>query len=452
MKKRTTIRALSYLSAAVLCLGVLACTGYAEARRYERAYRNNAAHAFGELVTAVGEMDAALEKSVLAVSPKMQSAVCTELFGKAMTAQMSLSALPWGAEELEHTADFISRVGDYAFSLSRAAASGAGYGDEQRASLRSLSETAGVLSQNLKSLQTDVQSGRLTLTELRRSAGQLSESQADEPGWAGDSVRLIEQEFPEVPALVYDGPFSEHLRSASPRALEGLAEVTSEQARAAAAAFLGVAKPQVRLTGETEGDLPCYTLAADDAGGATAYVSVTKQGGKILAMLSSRPVGSTRVSAEQAVAAARDKLAACGFAGMEETYYMIQGGILTANFAYRQGEVLCYSDLIKVSIALDSGKVCGFEARGWIESHRERSLDAPVLTAEQARAAVPAGLTVLAEQLALVPSDGKYETLCRELKCAAEDDRHYLIYLNAATGEQEKILILLEDETGVLTI
>ena len=452
MKKRSWIRVVTYLSAAAVCLGVLACTGYARARRYERAYLNNAGHAFGELVTAVGEMDAALEKSVYATSPKMRSAVCTELFGKAMTAQMSLSALPWDAQELELTSGFISRVGDYAFALSRAAAAGEEETAEQRENLRRLSETASVLAQNLKSLQTDVQDGRLTLTQLRRSVGQLSESQPDEPGWAGDSVRLIEQEFPEVPALVYDGPFSEHLQSASPRALEGLAEVTSEQARTAAAAFLGVGKAQVRFTGETEGELPCYTLAADEAGGATAYVSVTKQGGKILSYLSSRPVGSARISAEQAVAAARGKLAACGFDGMEETYYMIQGGVLTANFAYRQGEVLCYSDLIKVSVALDNGKVCGFESRGWIESHCTRSLDAPVLTAEQARAAAPEGLTVLSEQLALVPSEGKYETLCRELKCAAEDDRHYLVYLNAATGEQEKILILLEDETGVLTL
>lgn len=452
MKKRTWIRIVTYLSAAALALGAAACLNYAAARRYERAYRNNAGHAFGELVTAVGEMDAALEKSVYAVSPGMRSAVYTELFGKAMTAQMSLSALPWSGQELEQTAGFISRVGDYAFALARAAASGSERSEEETANLRALSETAGVLAQNLKSLQTDVQDGRLTLTELRGRAGQAAESAAAEAGWVGDSFRLIEQEFPEVPALVYDGPFSEHLRGASPRALSGLGEVTSEQARSAAASFLGVGRAQVRFTGETESELPCYTFSADGAGGAVSYVSVTKQGGKILSMLSSRPVGSARIGAEQAVAAARDALAAAGFAGMEETYYMVQGGVLTANFAYRQDGVLCYSDLVKVSVALDTGKVCGLESRGWLESHCERTLAAPALTEEQARAAAPAGLSVLGAQLALVPSEGKYETLCWELKCAAEGERHYLIYLNAATGAQEKLLILLEDETGVLTI
>ena len=34
-----------------------------------------------------------------------------------------------------------------------------------------------------------------------------------------------EQDFPEVPTLIYDGPFSESARSAKPKALEGKAGV-----------------------------------------------------------------------------------------------------------------------------------------------------------------------------------------------------------------------------------
>ena len=131
---------------------------------------------------------------------------------------------------------------------------------------------------------------------------------------------------------------------------------------------------------------------------------------------------------------------------------MKQDGVLTVNFAFRQGDVLCYSDLVKVSVALDSGKVCGFEAKGYLMAHCPRELPAPAVTPEDARAAVPASLEVLAAQLALVPSDGKYETLCYEFKCAAADGRHSIIYADAATGAQHKILILLEDETGTLTL
>jgi len=172
----------------------------------------------------------------------------------------------------------------------------------------------------------------------------------------------------------------------------------------------------------------------------------------VLSMLCSRPVGSAAVDPATAVGAAVQFLQANGYSDMAETYYMTHDGVLTVNFAYRQGEVLCYSDLVKVSVALDNGKICGFEARGYLTSHCLRDLTAPEVSAEEARSAVPETLTVLAEQLALVPSDGAYETLCREFKCQAGEDRHYIIYVDAQTGRQHKILILLEDASGTLTL
>lgn len=206
--KRAVSLALIYLSAAVVALGVLAGTQYERAQRWQRQASNQYQHAFDELVTAMGEMDAALEKSLYATTPGMVNAVCTEVFGKAMTAQMSLGALPFHAEELERTSGFISRVGDYAFSLARAAAGGSGYTPEQLETLRKLSETADVLSDNLEGFRTELQDGTLRLGELDAASRALLQTQADSVPVLGDSMRLIEREFPEMPSLIYDGPFS----------------------------------------------------------------------------------------------------------------------------------------------------------------------------------------------------------------------------------------------------
>ncbi len=268
----------------------------------------------------------------------------------------------------------------------------------------------------------------------------------------GDSVRLIEREFPEIPSLIYDGPFSEHLTNTAPKALEGLPETDAETARETAARFLSLSRAKVYPAGEQGGDLPCLCFAADTEGGGTVFVSVTKQGGQVLSMLSSRPVGSAAVSPEEGAAAAAEFLRRAGYSDMEETYHMTQGGVLTVNFAFRQDGVLCYSDLVKVSVALDTGRVCGFEAGGYLTAHCIRALPAPAVSPEDARSAVPEELEILAAQTALVPSDGQYETLCHEFKCAAADGRHYIIYVDAATGQEHKILILLEDESGALTL
>ena len=451
-RTRAVRLALIYLSAAVVALGVLAGAQLERAQRWQRRAENQYQHAFDELVTAMGELDASLQKSLYATSPGMVNAVCTEVFGKAMTAQMSLGALPFHSEELEHTSGFISRVGDYAFSLSRDAANGSVYSPEALAALRSLSDTAGVLSDDLKELRAGLQDGTLRMGELEAAEHALLQTETETVPALGDSMRLIEREFPEVPSLIYDGPFSEHLTGLRPRALEGLEEADAEAARDAAARFLGVPRARVYPTGDCAGDLPCYGFASADIGGGTVFLSVTKQGAQVLAMLSSRPVASAAVGDEAALSAAADFLRRAGYADMAETYHMKQGGILTVNYAYRQGEVLCYSDLVKVSVALDTGKVCGFEARGYLTAHCVRDLPAPAVDAAAARAAVPETLEVLAAQTALVPSDGKYETLCHEFKCAAPDGRHYIIYVNALTGAQHKILILLEDESGSLTL
>ena len=450
-RRKRTILTISYLAAAVAALGILAGVNAREANRWRRQAANQYRHAFHELVTAVGELDAALEKSMYATSPSMVNAVCTEVFGKAMTAQMSLGALPFSPETLERTSGFISRVGDYAYSLSRSAAAGQGYTPEQLDSLTALSETAGVLAGNLNELQTRMQNGEVRFAALEQQQRGLLEAQAQLPD-LGESMRLIEQEFPEIPSLIYDGPFSEHLSSAAPRALEGMDEVDEEQARDAAARFLGLPRARVYPTGDCGGTLPCYGFAADGEGGSGVYLAVTKQGGCVLSMLSSRPVGAENVTAEAAVETAKQFLADAGYTDMAETYHMSRAGVLTVNFAWRQGEVLCYSDLVKVSVALDTGRVCGFEAKGYLTAHCRRELPLPSVDAGQARAAVPETLELLAVQQALVPSDGKYETLCWEFKCAAADGRHYIIYVDAVTGQQHKILILLEDESGTLTL
>ena len=61
-------------------------------------------------------------------------------------------------------------------------------------------------------------------------------------------------------------------------------------------------------------------------------------------------------------------------------------------------------------------------------------------------------LTVLAHQLALIPTGGEYEVLCHEFKCQNASGGHVLVYVDAADGRQERILLLQEDENGTLGI
>jgi germination protein YpeB len=337
-------------------------------------------------------------------------------------------------------------VGDYADAMARKAAAG-GNTEEERENLRSLSETAVLLAQNLTDMQTELTDGRLRMDELQDANRRIEESGEQASATVGDGFLQMEQEFPELPSLIYDGPFSEHLENVSPKLLEGSAEIDEDLAKQTAAAFLGLPITAMGSGEHCAGTIPCRRFCAGQY-----CVTVSDRGGEVLEAICSRRPESAALSAEEGVAAARRLLEGWGYKNMAESYHLIQDNVLTVNFAWQRNGVLFYPDLVKVGVALDDGSLMSFDAMGYVAFHCERELPAVQVSSEDARGQVGGELEILAEELAVIPSGGEYETLCYEFKCADQEGRHYIFYVNADTGQQEKILILLEDESGALTL
>lgn len=451
LSRKGKILVVSYVIAAFAVTGGFWLQADRQAAAYRRLLDNSYRHAFSELATAVEELDTALQKGVYATSPAMAVTLCTDIFGKAMAAQMAVGELPYGNLELEQTAAFIAKTGDYALALSRNAAGNGGYSQEERQTLLSLSASASALSRLMRQLQEELYMGTATLEDLETVQARLSAATEEGDLPAGGAFQTIEADFPEIPTLIYDGPFSEHIAGRTPRLLEGLGQVDAGIAKRAAADFLGLDTQKLDLVSSGEGSLPTYGFSAQIDGG-DLYIEVSQVGGRPVEFLSSRIPDEPALSAQEATEKAEEFLAAHGYHGMAPTYSMAQGGALTVNFAAVQGDVVCYPDLIKVEVALDNGEIMGFEATGYLMNHHTRGLEAPGVTGEAARSAVPDDLTVLSHGLAVIPTGGENEVYCHEFKCETGDGRHMLIYVNAQTGQQEKILLLLEDESGTLTI
>lgn len=450
MKKRTTIRVMTFLSAAVIVMSVLAWSGMRKARVLELYTRANTQHAFDELVTSMSELSNALEKSVYARDPSLESALCTQIMARAMTGQMAMGVLPYSSQELEQTSGFLSKVGDYAGVLSRSVGTNGGYTKEEMQALKSLSETASILSVNLQDMQHRMMQGELTMEEVYQVAESLEAGEEQAP-LAGEVFQTIETEFPEMPTLIYDGPFSESLTSPVARFLEDMEEVSEEQAKKAAARFLNVEEGSVTALGECGGDIPSYCFVSYLNGGEyTVYV--TKQGGIVRSVLCSRLAGEANYSVDVGLALADDFMDELDYEDMKRSYHIVEDGVLLVNYEYVQDGVMCYPDLVKVGIALDNGMLMSYDAGGYISSHRERDIPEEELSRVEAQEMIPEELTVLAYQSAIIPSPGGEERLCHEFVCRSENEQKYIIYVNSVTGAEEKILILLEDETGALTI
>ena len=451
MSRRGRIRAAGFLAAAFAVTAGFAVRGYAQAAAYRRLLYNGYQHAFAELTTAVSELDVALQKGQYATTPALFSALCTQAYGKAMSAQMAIGELPYGNIELEQTASFLAKAGDYAVYLSRSALSG-GCTQEQRETLRALSAAASTLNGTLQNLQSDLNGGALTLDGLEQAQDRLS--QATQEGGeilAGSAFQNVEADFPEVPSLIYDGPFSDHIASRSPRMLEGQEQVSRDEARTRAAQFLNLRPEIFEPVSDGAGRIPTWGFAAAVDGG-ELYVEVTKAGGQIYSVISSRTASEARLSREEGEQLAAQFLADRGYGDMAATYSIYQGSAVTVNFAAKQGDVICYPDLIEVTIALDTGGVVGFEAEGYLMNHTQRELAQPAVSLARAQTVVGDGLDILAHQLAVIPTVGENEVLCHEFKCETDQGGHAILYVNAQTGQEEKLLLLLEDENGTLAI
>jgi germination protein YpeB len=444
--KKKRILAVSAIAAAFAVTVGFAIQGHSRAARYQRLLGNSYLHAYYELTDAVSQLNVSLQKAQYASTPVMLEVLCTDIYGKAAAAQLALGELPDSGSTLEQTCSFLARTGEYARALGKSAAVQGGCSQEERADLQALARAADALSSAL--LTQEAQAVEDTAALLRAEQA-LAGAWGGEADLGGTVFQSIEAEFPETPTLIYDGPFSEHLGGAAPIALDGLPQVGQDEARAAAADFLGLGPDALSPAGESQGVLPVWSFSAPVDGGAL-YLEVTKQGGQVLSLFSSRPVGEATLTTQEAAALADRFLADRGFDGMVQSYHVTQGNVLTVNYFPMEDGVLLYPDLVKVSVALDTGELAGFSCHGWVLHHTQRSLAAPAVDRAAAQAVVCPDLQVLSYRLALIPTAGEDQVLCHEFQCSTADGSHVIVYVNAATGSEEKLLLLVEDETGTL--
>ena len=168
-------------------------------------------------------------------------------------------------------------------------------------------------------------------------------------------------------------------------------------------------------------------------------------------MLYNRPVAGITIKPEQAKELGKKFLKDCKFENMEATYFLKEDNVLTINYAYNQNNIIVYPDLIKIKIALDNGEIIGFESKGYLNSHTARDIKTPKISQLEAKALINKNIQVLASQLTIIPTNYKTELLTYEFK-GKLNNKDFLIYINAETGKEENILIIIDTPNGVLTM
>lgn len=442
VSRRGKIRVRLYASVLILVLFSAFVINAQKASELSRQLNADAERSLSTLEACMSSINTNLTKGLYANTTPMLSSMAISLTRDAASAKNSLSALPLSDTQLDNMLKFLSQVGAFVSTLDRKLSLGEPITSEERNQLKQLIDVSQKLLSELDTITQGVEDGSVSF----KQAGSTLQKSADQSVQIDSAFGDAEQTLTDYPTLIYDGPFSDHILNQTPKTLEGKSDISKEKALEIASDFIGVDKSTLRFDSETNGVVETYNFFVD-----SINISVCKKGGAVLYLLGSSNAGESVITPEQAVENAKNFLRAKGYENMKESYYSTQDGICTVNFAYENEGVICYPDLIKLSVSLETGNIISFDARGYIMNHTDRPPVQSKISADEAKMSVSDYLTVMSSRLAVIPTDYKTEKTAYEFHCKTPDEQEVLVYIDVLTAKEDDILLLLYSDGGILT-
>ena len=444
MSKRNLARIVAFLTAGLLVVCLFTIGAVVKAKEYERKteamYQKNLAAA-GEYLS---DIDTVLLKGLFSESAANQSSMCADLWRDAYEAKNAIASLPLSDLDMESCYSFLSKVAEYARATEKQIASGNRISAQAHANFLSIRRKISSLSDGFEKLQKfymgtgEKISGGIDFSfAVPRT---ISSSHA-----TSQSLNTLNKNLSDAPKLLYDGPYSDVVNEKTPRMLDGLDKIDLKKATVTAERFLKNEDGTLKMSGSKKGNLPCYCFKKGNA-----YAEISVYGGKVVTFTALSSPSKTAFDESEGLSICESYLRKAGYKEMKCDYYEIGNHFLVANYHAVEQGVNCYTDLIKVKLNLESGKVCGFDASSYLTNHQSRSF-AFAISQKQARAAVSSYLKIKDVKEALIPTQSEKEALCYEFRCLTPEGEELLVFINAETGKEQDILILQISDAGVLT-
>jgi len=435
MSKKFYVITTIILAAAVLALAGVATWAYTDGQGYRSQLENGSRKAFYDLVADVNNLEVKLNKVNVSSSASYQRQQLLDIWRQSDLAATNLSSLSTGNSLVGETTKFVNQTSDYCKYLSdRIAETGEPLSSAEKAALRSLYETNVSLKDSLNSY------------DVNTAVSEMSFSGYDSEG-SNNFVSSLNENVDssiDYPELIYDGPFSDSIQNKTPK-LSG-EEVGVDAAIEYFAALHGIDKANVADNGESSGRFKVFNLSYGDT-----VAQVTAIDCKLLSMNNYHECDQQEYNEEQCITIAERFVKSAGFDNMKKVWISNYNGIMYINFVYASGETVCYSDMVKVKVASDTGAIVGFEAQEYLTNHYDRgTVPAPTLSENEVLDSIIDNMTLSAVTLALVP-DGESETLTYELYGQYEGT-DFFIYVDAKTGYEIEVLQVIDGDQGRLLI
>lgn len=445
---------------ALVTLVVVFSTSFAILMTLERMdYRNYLQGEYSksmyELIDSVQNIRVDLGKSEIVGSREQSIVVFEDIFRYSTMANDKLHSLPISEQTTAETGKFLSQVGDFCFTLAKYSSEGKELTEEDYKTIGRLKENAFGLEEQLKNVSSDINAGKVKWAEIRKKASGIM-VKAEEP-MVSDKFKGIQKQVLQYPALIYDGPFSDNVMEIKPK-ISGEKDVSQKEAEKVAQKIIGENRVESIsfIKAEGKAKIETYRFSVTIKGRKdkkdNVICEVSKKGGKVLYLIDNRKVGNTTMNVKKAIAGGSKYLEGIGYNNMISTYALNYGNTAVINYVYTQQNVVVYPDQIKLKVALDDGSIVGIESEKYLVAHEQnRNIQAPKISQDAAKGRVSKRLKVTSVRLALVPTENNKEVLCYEFSGSYKED-NFIVYINATTGFEQKIVQIINTPNGQLTM
>lgn len=398
-------------------------------------------------VSYINNVEVDLAKLLVTSTPKMSAVTLADIWKQANLAKECLEQIPVGQNSMANASKYLTQVSDFSYTLMKQNISDIKLTEEEYEKLKHIYEDSSKLSSKMSDIYDDLNAGRIKWDELEKIG---NEKLPDND--ISNSISEVGKTFQNYEGLIYDGAFSDHLLSSEPKFLSQK-EISEDDAKKyIEEVILNDEKiEKIEFKGESNGKIELYNFDVTLDSKQKRTISITKNDCKLYLMIGDKKVKEQNISVDEAKKRGMEFLNKLGIDNMIETYYQKTENMIVINYAATQDGVILYPDLIKVKISLDDGKVYGVEAAGYIFNHTTRNNLKPSISQEKAKSMLNSSLEIISSDMALIPTESNSEILTYEFK-GKIDNREFLIYINADNAREEKVLLVIDNKNGVLTM
>lgn len=398
-------------------------------------------------VSYINNVEVDLAKLLVTSTPKMSAVTLADIWKQANLAKECLEQIPVGQNSMVNASKYLTQVSDFSYTLMKQNISDIKLTEEEYEKLKHIYEDSSKLSSKMSDIYDDLNAGRIKWDELEKIG---NEKLPDND--ISNSISEVGKTFQNYEGLIYDGAFSDHLLSSEPKFLSQK-EISEDDAKKyIEEVILNDEKiDKIEFKGESNGRIKLYNFDVTLDSKQKRTISITKNDCKLYLMIGDKNVKEQNISFDEAKKRGMEFLNKLGIDNMIETYYQKTENMIVINYAATQDGVILYPDLIKVKISLDDGKVYGVEAAGYIFNHTTRNNLKPSISQEKAKSILNSSLEIISSDMALIPTESNSEILTYEFK-GKIDNREFLIYINADNASEEKVLLVIDNKNGVLTM